>query len=56
MNGLGEIVFEHLHGCERGMYKAMLATSFHQLGDAAIPIDVHDNEQAGLPGHTDNFP
>ncbi|MGA8743399.1 MAG: hypothetical protein WB561_19575 [Terracidiphilus sp.] len=55
MNDLREVVFKSLYGGERNIDKPMFVTSFHQLGDAAAVIDVHDDEPAFLPVHANNL-
>lgn len=55
MNGLGDIALKRLYGSKRNIEKPMLACPFHELGDAAIAIDMHDDEQAGFSAQTDNL-
>jgi len=55
VNRVRQGAIEGAQRCKRYVDKPMLASSFHQLSNAAAMIDSHDDEQAGSVGHLDNF-
>jgi len=44
------------HRCEGNIEKAMLSAPFHELGNAAIPIDMHYYEKAFSSLYLDGLP
>ena len=55
VNHLGKISLERVHGIEGNIDKTMLAASFHELGNAAKSVDVHDDEEAVSSGNPDDL-